>query len=71
MGDGNDNFWDPYCCCRVTRKNIVMTILTILCFALVFWTVFETSHEEEPPPNANVTQVKFKADTPLSKLEIV
>lgn len=41
MADGG-NFWDPYCPCKVTRKNIVMTVLTILSFALVAWTVVVT-----------------------------
>ena len=71
MGDGNDNFWDPYCPCKVTRKNVVMTVLTILCFALVVWTVLETSFEEEAPPPSNITTVKLKSKTPLKMLEIV
>jgi len=41
------NWWDPFCPCRVTRKNIVMTILAICCFALTAWTVFITGQ----PPN--------------------
>ena len=45
MGDDYDNFWDPYCPCRVTRKNIVMTILAILSFALVAWTVIITGQD--------------------------
>ena len=39
------NFWDPYCPCRVTRKNIVMTFLAICCFALVTWTIIVTGED--------------------------
>jgi len=42
MGDDYDNFWDPYCPCKVTRKNIVMTFLAMASFALVAWTVIIT-----------------------------
>ena len=34
--DGDGNFWDPYCPCRVTRKNIVMTFLGIVRFVALF-----------------------------------
>ena len=71
MSDGNDNFWDPYCPCKVTRKNVVMTILTILCFALVFWTVIQTSFEEPIAPKSNITEVKIKASTPLEAIELM
>jgi len=56
MAEGYDNFWDPYCCCKVTRKNIVMSCLTIMCFALVFWTVITTSAVTEPVDISNTTQ---------------
>ena len=68
MSEGNDNFWDPYCCCKVTRKNVVMTILAILCFALVFWTVIETSFEPAEEPMANGTQIKIPSKKSLEGL---
>jgi len=56
---------------KVTRKNVVMTILTILCFALVFWTVIQTSFEEEPKPKSNITEVKIKSSNALEAIELV
>jgi len=44
MGDGN--WWDPYCPCRVTRKNIVMTFLGFCCLGLVIWTVVTSGNKE-------------------------
>ena len=41
----NGNWWDPYCPCRVTRKNIVMTFLAACCFALVTWTIIVTGED--------------------------
>jgi len=41
------NCWDPYCCCRVTRKNIVMTFMAIACFALVTWTIVVTGRVKD------------------------
>ena len=44
--DADNNFWDPYCPCRVTRKNIVMTFLGIVSLGLVVWTVIMTGQGE-------------------------
>jgi len=44
--DGDGNFWDPYCPCRVTRKNIVMTFLGIVSLGLVVWTVIMTGQDQ-------------------------
>jgi len=43
--DPDHNFWDPYCPCRVTRKNIVMTFLGIVSLGLVVWTVIMTGQD--------------------------
>ena len=45
------NCWDPYCPCRVTRKNIVMTCLAIGCFALVVWSVVVTGQVDNIKSN--------------------
>ena len=65
MSEGNDNFWDPYCPCKVTRKNVVMTFLTILCFALVFWTIIQTSFEDDVEAKSNVTEIKIPSSKTL------
>jgi hypothetical protein len=51
------NWWDPYCPCRVTRKNIVMTCLAIGCFALVTWTIYATGQHDSDGVENNVTYV--------------
>ena len=72
MSEGNDNFWDPYCPCKVTRKNVVMTILAILCFALVIWTIIATSYEvKDANIGLNGTVVKVKSDKPLDEFNFV
>ncbi len=65
MSEEFDNFWDPYCPCKVTRKNVVMTILTLLCFALVFWTIIQTSIEDDVEKASNVTQIKIPSSKTL------
>jgi len=35
-------------CCGYTKKRVVMTILFILCLALVIWMLVTTSLEEQP-----------------------
>jgi len=60
MGD-DGNWWDPYCPCRVTRKNIVMTVLAMCCFALVAWTIIVTG-QHDPMQGKNVTYI-FIDDT--------
>ena len=60
MGD-DGNWWDPYCPCRVTKKNIVMTVLAICCFALVTWTIIVTG-QHDPAQGKNVTYI-FIDDT--------
>ncbi len=48
---GSDgNWWDPYCPCRVTRKNVVMTFLGLCCLALVTWTVVSSGNTTPNPP---------------------
>ena len=69
MSEGDGNFWDPYCPCRVTRKNIVMTILAILCFVLVFWTVIETSYELAVPPKPNITLYSVTSSKKLAEID--
>ena len=69
MSEGYDNFWDPYCPCKVTRKNVVMTVLTILCFALVFWTIIQTSIEDDEIPKSNVTEIKIPSSKTLDTFE--
>lgn len=44
--DADNNFWDPWCPCRVTRKNIVMTFLGIVSLGLVVWTVIMTGQSD-------------------------
>lgn len=69
MSEGDGNFWDPYCPCRVTRKNIVMTILAILCFVLVFWTIIETSYELDNPPKPNITLYAVTSSKKLAEID--
>ena len=57
------NCWDPYCPCRVTRKNIVMTCLAIGCFALVSWTVVVTGQVD----NAKSNQTNYVIEIDDSK----
>ena len=52
-----EQLWDKVCPCRLIRKNIVMTTLVILSFALVTWTVMATMEAPKPPPPSNVTYV--------------
>jgi len=63
------NFWDPYCCCRVTRKNIVMTVMAIACFALVTWTIIATG-EFKPPIATNVSFVFIDDTKSIDNLNI-
>ena len=70
MAEGNGNFWDPYCPCKVTRKNIVMTCLAILCFILVFWTIIETSHVDDLHPTSNTTKIPISSKKSLAELEL-
>jgi len=37
----------------------------------VFWTVIQTSFEEEPRPKSNITEVKIKSNSPLEAIELV
>ena len=68
MGD-DGNWWDPYCCCRVTRKNIVMTFLAMCCFALVTWTIVETGRHD-PTAALNVSYVFIDDTKSISNLNI-
>ena len=71
MSEEYDNFWDPYCPCKVTRKNVVMTFLAIGCFALVVWTVFETSKMDEVVEKEMVMQIKVLDTKGLEEIDIV
>ncbi len=65
----NGNWWDPYCPCRVTRKNIVMTFLAMGCFALVTWTIVVTGRYD-PAVAANVSYVFIDDTKDISNLNI-
>ena len=63
------NWWDPYCCCRVTKKNIVMTFLAICCFALVTWTIVVTG-QVSILPSSNVSFVYIDDTKSIDNLNI-
>lgn len=69
MGD-DGNCWDPYCPCRVTRKNIVMTILVILSVALVAWTVVTTGLNGNAGKTSNITHVVIDDSKGIDKINI-
>lgn len=69
MSEGYDNFWDPYCPCKVTRKNVVMTVLAILCFVLVFWTVIITSYETDTDAKPNLTLYSVSSSKTLAEID--
>lgn len=60
MSDSNMGWreWlEQYVPFRLHNKNIVLTCLAILCFALVTWTVLATVDGPEKPPPSNQTYV--------------
>lgn len=61
MSDGDDStckeLWEHYCPCKLTKKNIVLITITILCFALVIWTCVVTIDGPAKPPPSNISYV--------------
>jgi len=58
-GDGSlKYYWEKYCPCRLNRKNLVLITLTLMCFALVTWTVVVTIEDPNKIDNGNGTKVK-------------
>jgi len=55
-------YWEKYCPCRLTRKNVVLITLTILCFALVTWTVVATIEDPNKKLEGNGTKPDFRAN---------
>ena len=51
------HYWSEFCPCRLMRKNIVMMSLTIICFALVTWTIIVTMDGPAGAAVSNVTHV--------------
>ena len=51
------HYWSVLCPCRLMRKNIVMMSLTIICFALVTWTIIVTMDGPAGAAVSNVTHV--------------
>ncbi|CAB4066788.1 TSPAN13_31 [Lepeophtheirus salmonis] len=66
------NWWDPFCPCLVTRKNIVMTTLAFCCIALVTWTVVVTA--KDPANNnlikSNVTFIVIEDSKTIANLNL-
>ncbi len=75
MNDDDDDhsfryYWEKYCPCRLHRKNIVLITLTILCFALVTWTVAATINPPNQKNASNVTYVVIDDSKPLKQINI-
>lgn len=68
MGD-DGNFWDPYCPCKITRKNIVMTFLCICCFALTAWTLVVTG-QTDVSASKNVSYILIDDTKAITQLNI-
>lgn len=49
--------WERFCPCRLNKKNSVLMVLTVLCFALVTWTVVATIHPPKGKAPSNQTYV--------------
>ena len=63
----HSNFWDPYCPCRVTRKNIVMACLVLCSFTLVSWTLIVTGNYV--PIKKNINHVVIDQDKKVDNIK--